>query len=1099
MKLNLIYGKSGSGKSTYIYNDIKQNSNEKKIYLIVPEQCNLSAENKLLDILEEDTIINIEILTLKRMAYRVINEVKGNYKVLSEVGKNLIIYNCLNNQKSNLKFLNKNEKNIDIVARAITEFKKHNVTLDTIQNSQIEDEYTRLKLEDIKIIYEDYQNKIDNNFIDENDDLSLLADCLEQTDMFKDCLIYFDEFDGFTPQELKVFEKLLLAAKQTTVSICANNLEIGNKENDIFYFNKKFANKLIEFAKQNKIEINKKLIDINKKFKTDELKVIEGYFSKTNQAAFDKDINNIELFLADNPYSELEYIAKKIVLFAKQGYRYNKIAVLTSNIDEYAINAKMIFSKYHIPLYLDYKKELSENILVKFILAILDIFSTNWSMQSVINYLKVGLLQINENNIFEFENYCKRWGIRNKKFLEKFEYEQTNIMQDELEGLRIDIITPLINLKKQIDEKRNVKSITINIYEFLIQNSIFENLNSKIKQINDLEISNEYNTSYRLLIELFDELIRLFGEEKITFEKYNQLLKVGLNCEELGTIPATQDQVILGDIARVKLTDIDICFIIGVNDGQFPRNIDSEGYFNDLDREKLSQSGINLAKNSIDTLYEDEYNVYKTLTIPNEKLIITYTSSNLLGGSLRPSSIIKKIKKIYPMISEQSDIITKQNFIINKQFTFEEALDKYIDFINGKQIESEWKQIIKYYQITEAEKFSKRILAMDFNNLPEKITKENIEKLYNKELKASVSKLEEYKKCPFSYHLKYGLNLKEAKEFKMQMLDTGNFMHEVIDEFFEYIRGKNLNLHEITDDEIKTIVYEIIENILKLSKYYIFSSTPKFRSLTRRLKKVVLESINYIVYTIKNSKFDILGHELEFGKNKQYPAIVIDNEDGTKTVLSGKIDRIDVGKIGNRQILRVIDYKSSIKTMDLNRVINGLQIQLITYIDSIAKQTQAEASGVLYLGLIENIIKTNKNKTDEEIKEELKKNFKMQGLIVADVDIIKMMDTTLESGNSDIIPAGLKADGSISARNSSVINKEDFENLQKQVNKIIRQISRSILKGDIDIKPYKYNKTTGCDYCEFKTICMFDTSFKNNEYNYIKQQSKEEILDKLKS
>ena len=1099
MKLNLIYGKSGSGKSNYIYEDIKENISEKNIYLIVPEQCNLSAEVKLLDILNKDSLVNVEVLTLKRMAYRIIKQVKGNYNTLTNVGKNLIIYNSLLNNKNNLKFLNKNEKNIDVVSRAITEFKKHNISLENIKNARIEDEYTKLKLEDIRIIYEEYRNKISNVYLDENDDLTLLSECLDETDIFKDSLIYFDEFDGFTPQEFNIFKKLLLNSKQTTIGICADNLEIKNKENDIFYFNKKFANKILDFAKKNKLEINKKLINKNKKFKTKELEIIEENLSGKNKVKFEEKTQNIEIFLADNPYSELEYIAKHILNLAKQGYRYNQIGIITGNLEEYSVNAKMIFEKYNIPLYLDYKKELSENILVKYILSILEIFSNNWSVETIINYLKIGLLEIDEKDVFDFENYCKKWGITNKKFFNKFEYEPANVMQDNLENLRIEVLNPLKKLKDEIIQNKTVRHITNYIYEFLIQNSIINNLIKNIEEIYDIEITNEYNTSYKLLMELFDQIIDLFGEEKITFEKYRELLKVGLNSEELGTIPATQDQVILGEINRAKFDNIKICFIIGANDGQIPMNITSEGYFNDKDRQILALSGIEIAKDSIDALYEDEFNIYKTLTIPREKLIITYSSSNLLGGTLRPSTIIKKIKKIFPNLIEKSNIINKEYMVVNSKIALEDCLEKFIELLEGNQIDDKWKEIIKYYQIKEKEEFEKRISAINFNNAAQNINVSNIEKLYKKELNASVSKLEEYRKCPFSYHIKYGLNLKEPKEFKIQTIDTGNFMHEVIDQFFMKIDYMNIDIHKIDQIEIKKIVEEIIEELLKLSKYYIFTSNSKFRSLTRRLKKVVLESINYIVYTIKNSKFEILGHEVEFGKNKKYPPIIIDNEDGTRTELSGKIDRIDVGKIGEKEVLRIIDYKSSTRNLDLNKTINGLQIQLITYIDSMAKHKDALVGGVLYMNLIENIVKASKNMSDEEIKEEIKKNFKMQGLLVADIDIIKMMDSKLESGNSDIIPVALKTDGTISSRGTSAINKQEFENLQKQVCKTIKQISKEILSGKIDIKPYKYNKTTGCDYCKYKSICMFDTSFKDNEYNYIKQETKEEILEKIKS
>lgn len=73
--------------------------------------------------------------------------------------------------------------------------------------------------------------------------------------------------------------------------------------------------------------------------------------------------------------------------------------------------------------------------------------------------------------------------------------------------------------------------------------------------------------------------------------------------------------------------------------------------------------------------------------------------------------------------------------------------------------------------------------AISYTNMPERINKENIEKLYGKTLKTSVSRLEQYKSCPFSYYLKYGLNISEKDSFKVDSLDTGSFMHDTIDTF----------------------------------------------------------------------------------------------------------------------------------------------------------------------------------------------------------------------------------------------------------------------------------------------------------------------------
>ena len=47
----------------------------------------------------------------------------------------------------------------------------------------------------------------------------------------------------------------------------------------------------------------------------------------------------------------------------------------------------------------------------------------------------------------------------------------------------------------------------------------------------------------------------------------------------------------------------------------------------------------------------------------------------------------------------------------------------------------------------------------------------------------------------------------------------------------------------------------------------------------------------------------------------------------------------------------------------------------------------------------------------EEIEQEIRKGFKMQGLILADVNVVKMMDNKLEQGYSDIVPAYIGKDG----------------------------------------------------------------------------------------
>ena len=579
MRLNLILGRSGVGKSKYIYSSISKQIGEKKIFLIVPEQANLSAERKLFENSDRNSLIDVEVLTLSRMAYRVASEIGGNLNHLSEAGKDMLIFDILSTENSNLKFLGKTEKNIDIVNRMFTELKKHEISIQKLIDIKTKEEYTNLKLKDIITLYEKYEEKISSNFLDENDSLSILAKNLDKTDMFNNSLIYIDEFLGFTKQEYNIFEKLLQKASSVTVAIPIDELEKNtNKETDIFYFNKLYTNKLIDIAKKYNSEIEIKFLKDNLRFKNEEIKFLEENFDQINKK-YENKVNNIKLFLANNPYTEIENVAIHIHSLVKNsGYNYNEIGIIAEDLEKYSEDAKAIFRKFEIPLFIDEKKELNQNILVKFILAMLEIFSNNWSYESVFNYLKTGLLEIGREDIYLLENYCQKWGIKGSKWYNSsFNYETINELQERLENLRNKIVEPLLEFKRRVSNNKTAIQISKEIYNFLIQNNINEILDKKLKKYNEQDISDEYNTSYKLLVGILEDICLIFKDEKMSFDKYKDLLQVGLSSSELGKIPATQDQVIFGDTERTRSNKLKVLFVVGINDGSFPKVNKEEG------------------------------------------------------------------------------------------------------------------------------------------------------------------------------------------------------------------------------------------------------------------------------------------------------------------------------------------------------------------------------------------------------------------------------------------------------------------------------------------------------------------------------------------
>lgn len=1111
MGLRLIYGRAGTGKSQFCFDEIKNRINkEQKIYVITPEQFSFTSEQKLLDSLEKQAVINAEVITFNRMAYRVAGEIGGLTKTsLSKSGKAMLIYRILSVKKNELKFLSKSDENIDIISTQIKEFKKHNISKEQLKEviDNTKNQYLKLKLTDLYVLYDEYEEEISNKYIDEEDILTLLSQNLDKSLMFKNSVIYIDEFVGYTEQEYEIIRKLLRYSKQVNITVCTDSLEKSiNKQTDIFATNKDTLQKLVNIAKSEKVTIEEAVeCKELKKYKVEELKYLEKNLYNTKFKKYEKQTDNIKLFLTKNQFSEIENVAKEILKLSRDnGYRYKEISVITKNIDTYSNIIKAVFSKYDIPVYIDEKKDLSQNLLVKYVLSVIEILAKNWSYEAVFNYLKTGLNKIKIEDIFILENYCIKYGIRSSKwYKEPWKIADNDEELKRLNSLREEIVTPILKFKENLSKRKTAIDISKALYEFLIQNEIDVSLNNKIENLENLgeiELAKSYRTSWDTLMNVLDEIVLVLKEDKISFDEYIKVLKIGLQNSGLGTIPATLDQVIVGDVDRSRTHKVRAAFIIGLNDGVFPKINKDEGFLNDEDRTYLKENKIELAKGTKDMLFEENFNIYKALLVPEEKLYLSYASSDNSGRALRPSILISKIKKIFVDLKEKSDMIKEDFLITNKQGTFEKLLENIRRYYNNEEIEEKWFDVFNIYYNDEEykQKLLNSIEGLKYTNKPEKLNNENINKLYGNTLNTSISRLEQYRRCAFSYYLKYGLGLQDKSQFKIQSLDTGSFMHDVIDEFFEQVTSREIKLSNITDDEIEEIVTSIINEKLTLNRNYIFTQTSKYRILTHRLKKVILQSMKYIIQTITDSDFEVFGNEVEFKNGKKYKPMEIQLEDGKKVEITGKIDRIDLAKGKDGKYIRIIDYKSSVKNIDLNEFIAGLQIQLLTYLDAVTKIEDVIPAGVLYFNLIDPIIKADKSMTNEEIEQEIKKQFKMQGLILADVNVVRMMDKKLDKGASNIVPVYIDKEDGISNNRSSVVTKEQFKYLQKYTNKIISQIAKEIFSGNIDIKP-SYNakkKKVSCEYCEYRGICNFDSS--KNEYNYVPNLEREAILEMIK-
>ncbi len=77
MALTFLYGNSGNGKSEYVYEkiaDLAQRAPYQPIFVVVPEQFTLKTQRLLVEHTKQQVILNIDVVSFERLAYRIFDE-----------------------------------------------------------------------------------------------------------------------------------------------------------------------------------------------------------------------------------------------------------------------------------------------------------------------------------------------------------------------------------------------------------------------------------------------------------------------------------------------------------------------------------------------------------------------------------------------------------------------------------------------------------------------------------------------------------------------------------------------------------------------------------------------------------------------------------------------------------------------------------------------------------------------------------------------------------------------------------------------------------------------------------------------------------------
>ncbi|AJA48282.1 ATP-dependent helicase/deoxyribonuclease subunit B [Clostridium pasteurianum DSM 525 = ATCC 6013] len=1137
MSLRFVYGRSGSGKSHFCIESIKKKVEDEVEYpliYLVPEQYSFQSEKNILNAIGEKSNLNVTVISFKRMAFRVMNEVGGiTRKRIDSSGKCMLISHIVDKILEELSAFRRaavQKGFINTLSDSISEFKRYSVTPELLLKTaeDIEEGISlKDKLLDLGKIYGEFETLLHKNYIDSDDDLTLLSEKLEESKVFNNAEIWIDEFYSFTPQQYKIIEKLLKKSRRVNITLTSDYVDGKNYGTDIFQFTKGTEDRILEIARNNNIKLDKPIVLAKRPFyrfkDSREISFLEKNLFAFPYGKYKYKTSDLKLFRAQNTYSEIESTARDIIRICRdEGYRYKDIAVITRDLENYETLVASIFEEHGIPYFIDEKRNIEGNLIVVLITSAIEIITKNWSYESVFRYLKTGLTNVDIEDVDVLENYVLASGIKGKKKWideESWDYrpdslfgkDQISIEEEEfldkINSIKKVVIVPLKKLYKNTRGKKSGEEICRIVFNFL--NDInasekVENLIEMFKNSKNQTLANEYSQIWNIIMDLLDQTVEVMGDMPLNLEEFEKIMSIGFREHKMGLIPPSVDQVLVGSVDRLKSHNICILYLIGVNDGVFPAVNNEEGILNDMERELLKNKGVELAKNTRAAAFEEQFLVYTTLTIPGKYLRISYPMADYEGNTLRPSIIVSRLKNIYPNITEESDLIFSESdedrlkLVDAKRPTFNQLvyiLRKRLDENNDALF---WRDVYKWFSSDEywREKCKRAFSGAAYTNQTELINSEKVRKLYGDNVHINVSRMEKYAQCPFAYYVQYGLNARERKIFKLTYPDIGTFMHKVIDEFSEKVRTQQLSWDNIEEKWCEENISNIVDNNLKKSNSFILNSSPRYRYFTERLKRVLIKTVIVMTTHIKMSGFKPIGYEMDFSEKGAYPPIVVQLPSGEEIKLIGRIDRIDMLVKEGETYIRIIDYKSGSKLFRLSEVYYGLQVQLLLYLDAILTQEGKDfdkkpiPGAILYFKIDDPLIKTSKDLGDDDLTKEIMKKFKMKGLLIDDLEIIREMDREME-GNSFIIPARINKDGSLGK--SQAASKEQFELLRNHVKNVIAKNCENMLRGNISIKPCKSKDSKPCDFCMYSSICTFDESLEDNSYRFIYDKSDEEV------
>lgn len=1082
--LKLLLGRAGTGKTTAVLRAIAASGGARPQVLVVPEQHSHDMERRLCAIAGNRVSGWAEVLSFTRMAGRVFSVTGGlAAPALDAGGRLLLMYTALQGVSSQLRVYGRPSQKPEFLAgllATVDELKSCCISPGHLWTAGEEaDGPEGDKLLDLSLIYGAYEAMTARQGSDPRDRVTRLAEGLRESRWAAGADIYLDGFTDFTPQEGLVLRQLLSQARSVTVALTCDKAEEDEEGAGIFSPARRTARSLMRMAQENGITWEIETAVGDSRARAPALAALEARLFAPGGTPYEEEAPELSLFQANTPYSEVEWTAAEILRLVRDGgCRFRDIAVSARSMEGYGELIETVFARYGVPVFLTKMSDVLQKPVFALVTSALAAAAGNYQYDDLFRYLKTGLAGITWEECDLLENYALKWDLRGSRWTQKNGWtmhprgyglpllDADRALLERLDALRRRVVAPLEALRRNPD--RTGRGQAIALYSFLEEIGLPGQLlerTAALRERGEPALAEEYQQLWDILCGGLEQCAQILGDKPLETDEFARLFQLVLSQYDVGSIPVSLDRVTAGEMPRLAHKSCKVLFLLGADDASIPQASPSPGLLNDDDRSLLASYGLELAPTLTDKLYRENTIVYETLSLPAERLSVSWAAAGAEGTEQRPAFFVGRLRRLFP----RAKLIQEGNL----DGTFRLAAPRPALELAGRRREAgaALRRLPDYAPLVAR---MERAAGLERGSL----TRSAVDALYGARVPMSASRMDKYKSCHFSYFMQYGLKAEPRRSAGFQAPEYGTFVHYVLEHVLqrEELRGQK---EPIPRETLREWTRQAVDRYAEEELGGLEHETPRFRYLFRRLLKSVYAVVENVAEELSRSDFKPIAFELGFGGGGELPPVEF-TEGGVTVSVTGFVDRVDGWEKDGRLYLRVVDYKTGRKSFDLTDIWNGLGLQMLLYLFTLEREGKAlfggkeiVPAGVLYLPARDAVIAGSRGMTEEARRKAVDRELRRKGLVLDNPDVLAAMERPGGEGVR-FLPVKVSAKtGAISGE--ALVSAERLGKLDRHIRAVLRDIGGELAAGKIAADPYwRGPEQNACKYCDYAEACHFE-------------------------